>query len=103
MNNKEITPEEAKSELKENNDIILLDVRTKEEYDEKYAPNCILIPLNELSDKVLDKIKNKKQEIIIYCRSGRRSKKALEILNKSRYTNISFIEGGIDNWKYETE
>ena len=97
-----MSPEEAKSKLRENNDIILLDIRTKEEYDEKHIPNCILIPLDNLNNEVENKIENKESEIIVYCRSGRRSKLACQKLVNLGYRNLYNLEGGIKNWKYET-
>lgn len=106
MNYKNISPKEAKRELEQNKDIILLDVRTKEEYEEKHIPNSILIPVDEINknnDKIANKIKNKESKIFVYCRVGRRSKIAAEKLANLGYKNVYNIEGGITSWKYETE
>ncbi len=101
-----ISPEKLESELKENNEIILVDVRTREEYGEKHIPNSILIPLNNINIDELDKIediKNKNKKIVIYCKSGNRSKIAGEELANIGYNNIYLLEGGINNWNYEIE
>lgn len=81
--------------------MILLDVRTKKEYNEKHIPNSILIPIDSLSDEVENIIKDKESEIIVYCRSGRRSKIACEKLANLGYSHLYNLEDGIKNWKYE--
>lgn len=99
---KTITPPEAKERLEKEKDIILLDVRTEEEHKVKHIPNSILAPVENLENEIKDKINEKDVTIFVYCRSGRRSNLAVEILNKLGYTNV-FDLGGISSWPYETE
>lgn len=94
---------EAKKNLDENKDIILLDVRTVEEYAEKHIPGSILIPLDEITeDRLAEMIPSKDSTVYIYCRSGNRSRSAYNIISSTGYANIYDI-GGINTWKYETE
>ena len=99
---KNITDDEAKAELDKDNSIILLDVRTTEEYNEKHIPNSILIPVDELEDRALNEIQDQQTKIFVYCRSGVRSVAASEILVKLGYENVYNL-GGIIDWKYEVE
>ena len=99
---KSITDDEAKKELEKDSNIILLDVRTKEEYDEKHIKGAILIPSAELENKVTTEIPDKEHKIFVYCRTGIRAKAACEILKDLGYTNIYNL-GGIVDWKYELE
>ena len=97
-----ITAEEAKKIMDTEKDYIILDVRTQEEFDEKHIPGAVLIPDYEITDKAEDILTDKNQLILVYCRSGRRSKLAAEELVKLGYTNIKEF-GGIIDWPYETE
>lgn len=97
-----INAEEAKKLMDTENDYIILDVRTQEEFDEKHIPGAILIPDYEITEKAGEIIKDKNQLLLVYCRSGRRSKLASEELVKLGYTNIREF-GGIIDWPYETE
>ena len=86
--------------MKENENYIILDVRTVEEYNEGHIPNAICIPNETIGNNEIDELPNKEQLILIYCRSGNRSKQAAEKLKKLGYTNL--IEfGGIIDWKGE--
>lgn len=97
-----ITPEQAKERIEKEEGIIVLDVRTKEEYKEKHIPNSMLIPLVDLEKEVEEKISDKNTTIFVYCRSGRRSKSATEKLIEMGYENV-FDLGGIIDWPYGTE
>ena len=97
-----ITQEEAKKLMDTEKDYIILDVRSLEEYEQKYIPGAILIPHTEIEAKAADKLPNKDQLILVYCRSGNRSKTASEALEKLGYTRIREF-GGINDWPYETE
>lgn len=97
-----ITSEEAKEIIDNENDIIILDVRSESEYKEGHISNSILIPVSELESKAENLLKEKEQTILIYCRSGNRSAKAAEILSKLGYTNI-YDFGGINSWTYGIE
>jgi len=98
---KNISANEAKSRLDTEKGIVLLDVRTPEEYAEKHIPNSLLIPLDVLEKDATIKLVDKNAIIFVYCRSGNRSVTASEALVKMGYTNIYNL-GGINNWQYET-
>lgn len=97
-----ISAKEAKEIMNCEKDYIILDVRTREEYDEIHIPGAILIPDYEIKEKATDILKDKNQLILVYCRSGRRSKIAANSLIEMGYTNIREF-GGIIDWPYETE
>ncbi len=97
-----ITQSEAKKIMDSAEKFILLDVRTQEEYNEKHIPKAIVIPDSEIKERAEREIANKNALILVYCRSGSRSKKATDILIASGYTNVKDF-GGINDWPYETE
>jgi len=97
-----ITDDEAKEEIEKDSSIILLDVRTEEEYNEKHIPNSRLIPIEELETRAEKELKEKDRKIFIYCGSGGRSATAARMLIDLGYTNVYNL-GGIIHWKYETE
>lgn len=97
-----ITAEEAKRIMDTREGYIILDVRTQEEYDQGHIPGAILIPNTEIEEKAEEILTDKDQLILVYCRSGRRSKLASEILVELGYTNIREF-GGIIDWPYEVE
>lgn len=92
-----LTYVEAKDMLKEDVNGILIDVRSIQEYKEYHLNGAICIPLYELQVKIENIVQNKQQLIILYCQSGARSKRAVEILEAMGYTNLYEIDGGIDN------
>ena len=95
-----ITAEEAKKLMDSEEGCIILDVRTREEYDQGHIPGAILIPDTEIEAKAADLLPDKDQLILVYCRSGRRSKLAAQSLADLGYTNIREF-GGILDWPYE--
>ena len=97
-----ITAEEAKQIMDSEEDYIILDVRTREEYDEGHIPGAIVISHEEIAEKAEEVLPDKNQLILVYCRSGRRSKIAAEALVELGYTNIKEF-GGIIDWPYEVE
>ena len=97
-----ITAEEAKQIMDNEEGYIILDVRTQEEYDQGHIPGAIVISHEEIAEKAEDVLTDKDQLILIYCRSGRRSKIAAEALVELGYTNIKEF-GGIIDWPYEVE
>ena len=97
-----ITAEEAKQIMDSEEGYIILDVRTQEEYDQGHIPGAILIPDTEIKAKAEEVLTDKDQLILVYCRSGRRSKLAAEALVELGYTNIKEF-GGIIDWPYEVE
>ena len=97
-----ITAEEAKEIIDSEEGYIILDVRTQEEYDQGHIPGAIVISHEEITEKAEDVLTDKEQLILVYCRSGRRSKIAANDLVKLGYTNIREF-GGIIDWPYEVE
>ena len=95
-----ITAEEAKKIMDTEEGYMILDVRTHEEYDESHIPGAILIPHTEIEARAEEVLTDKDQLILVYCRSGRRSKIAAEALLELGYTNIKEF-GGIIDWHYE--
>lgn len=86
--------------MNENKNYIILDVRTIAEYNEGHIPNAICIPNETIGSNTISELPDKEQLILVYCRSGNRSKQAAEKLRKLGYTNL--IEfGGIIDWKGE--
>ena len=97
-----ITAEEAKQIMDSEEGYIILDVRTQEEYDEGHIPGAIVISHEEIAEKAEKVLTDKEQLILVYCRSGRRSKIAAEALVELGYTNIKEF-GGIIDWPYGVE
>ena len=97
-----ITAEQAKQMMDTESGYIILDVRTQEEYDEAHIPGAIVIPNTEIEARAESELPDKDQMILVYCRSGRRSKLAADILVVLGYTNI-YEFGGIIDWPYEVE
>ena len=96
----QITPEEAKKIMDSGEEHIILDTREEDEYDEGHIEGAILIPYTEIENKAEEMLPDKDKLILVYCRSGRRSKIAAESLAKLGYTNVKEF-GGIIDWKYE--
>ena len=97
----QITPAEAKALIDSEEGYIILDVRTEEEFAEGHIEGAILIPDYEIGVKAESILTDKDQLILVYCRSGRRSKNAASELATLGYTNIKEF-GGINDWKYRT-
>ena len=97
-----ISAKDAKELLVSDSSVILLDVRTIAENYELRIPGSTLIPLDTLEAKAESLLANKEVKIIVYCRSGNRSKEAADILIGLGYKNV-FDLGGIIDWPYETE
>ena len=95
-----ITAEEAK-EMIDTQEVIILDVRTQEEFIEKHIEDALLIPDYELEKLAESKLPDKNKKILVYCRSGNRSKSAARLLIDMGYTDV-YDFGGIINWPYET-
>ena len=97
-----ITAAQAKEIMDTQTGYIILDTRTQEEYDEGHIPGAILIPYDEIAEKAEAMLTDRNQLLLVYCRSGRRSKIAAETLVELGYTNIREF-GGIIDWPYEVE
>ena len=98
----QITAEEAKKIMDSGEEHIILNTREQDEFDEGNSPGAILIPYTEIDNKAEAMLPDKDKLILVYCRSGRRSKIAAESLSKLGYTNIKEF-GGIIDWTYEIE
>ena len=98
---RQISMDEAVAMMERESGYIILDVRTPEEFAEKHIPNAINIPNENIGTDEISALPDKNQLIMVYCRSGRRSKEAAEKLVKLGYTNIVEF-GGILDWKGET-
>ena len=96
-----ITAEEAKKIMDTESDYIILDVRTEEEFAQGHIPGAMLIPDYAIREKAETALPDKDALILVYCRSGRRSKNAAQILAELGYSNIREF-GGIMSWPYET-
>ena len=93
--------EEAKKIMDSQSGYVILDVREQDEFDESHIPGAILIPHGQIKELAPSMLPDKDQLILVYCRSGRRSKIAAEALEEMGYTNIKEF-GGINDWPYET-
>ena len=99
---KQISQDEAKQMMDEGN-VIILDVREKDEYAAGHIKGAVLLPVGTINaDTAAEVIDNKDSVVLVYCRSGNRSKKASATLAKLGYTNI-YEFGGITSWKYDVE
>ena len=99
---RQISMDEAVKMMRDEKDYIILDVRRPDEYAEGHIPGAINVPNEEISTAEISKLPDKSQLILVYCRSGRRSKEAAGKLVKLGYTNIVEF-GGILDWKGEIE
>ena len=99
---KQITMSEAIKMIEEEKNYIILDVRRPDEYAEGHIPGAINVPNEAIGTEEIAKLHDKSQLILVYCRSGRRSKEASEKLVKLGYTNIVEFSGILD-WKGEIE
>lgn len=97
-----ITPQEAKKIMDTQDGYVILDTRTEEEYETGHIPGAIVISHEQIKEKAEQVLTDKDQLILVYCRSGRRSKLAAQDLVDLGYTNVKEF-GGIIDWPYETE
>ena len=98
---RQVNAEEADSMMEEESGYIILDVGTAQEYSEKHIPGAINLPNETIGTEDIPELPDKEQLILVYCRSGNRSKQAAEKLVKLGYTNIVEF-GGINDWTGET-
>ena len=97
-----ITAQEAKQIMDTQTGYVILDTREQYEYDESHIPGAVLLPYDQVEEKAEGMLPDKDQLILVYCRSGRRSKIAAESLVALGYTNIREF-GGIIDWPYDIE
>jgi rhodanese-related sulfurtransferase len=97
---KNVTTEEAKNMLDSNPDgVVLIDVRTIEEYNSGHIPEAKLFPLQTLEAQLGEL--DKEKEILVICRSGNRSQSASDILINNGFKTVYNVEGGMQSWNYE--
>ena len=98
---RQISMDEAVTMMEEESNYIILDVRTPEEFRERHIPNAINIPNETIGSEDIQELPDRDQLILVYCRSGNRSKQASGKLAELGYTNIVEI-GGINDWTGDT-
>ena len=98
---RQITAEEAANLMESETGYIVLDVRTPEEYAGRHIPGAINVPNETIGSTASEQLPDREQLILIYCRSGNRSKQAADKLVALGYTNIVEF-GGISSWSGET-
>ncbi|MBE6790105.1 MAG: rhodanese-like domain-containing protein [Ruminococcaceae bacterium] len=96
----QISQDEAKRIMDMKEDFVIIDARTEKEFTEGHIEGAILIPEYEITERAEKEIPEKDTLILVYCRSGRRSKIAAEALVALGYTNVKEF-GGIIDWQYE--
>lgn len=98
---KNITVDEAYLLIESNKNILILDVRNAAEYSKGHLKNAILIPYDQLQNKINSLAPHKNSPILVYCRSGRRSDMAVTVLLQNKFTNIYHMYQGFSAWTYE--
>ncbi|WP_295580984.1 rhodanese-like domain-containing protein [uncultured Oscillibacter sp.] len=96
-----LTAAEAKARLDSGDPVVVLDVRTQAEYGEGHIPGALCLPNETIGGEAPAALPDKDAEILVYCRSGRRSAEAARKLTELGYTRV-FDFGGIQSWPYET-
>ena len=97
----QISMDEAVTMMEEETDYIILDVRRPDEFADKHIQNAINVPNETIGEEEIPELPDKDQMILVYCRSGNRSKQASEKLATLGYTNV-YEFGGINDWPGET-
>ena len=95
-----ISAADAKKMMESGQDIKILDVRTKDEYAEGHIKDAVLLPVAEVELEAEDVLEDKGQAVLVYCRSGVKSRIASQLLVELGYTDV-YEFGGILNWPYE--
>ncbi|MFT5874195.1 MAG: rhodanese-related sulfurtransferase [Clostridium sp.] len=99
-NIKNVSAEEAYTLINDDSEFIILDVRTKEEYDGGHIPGAKLIPVQILPMKIAELSKYKDKPVLVYCASGGRSPRAVDTLANNSFENIFHLSRGISSWRY---
>ncbi|MCL2832195.1 MAG: rhodanese-like domain-containing protein [Treponema sp.] len=100
-NPKNISAKDAKAVMDSGQPYTLVDVRTRDEFEEKRIKGAINIPVDEVESAAESKLRDKNAVILVYCLSGGRSSRACKLLANMGYTNVSNF-GGIMSWPYDT-
>ena len=99
---KTISSKEAQQMIEEHKDALILDVRTAAEYESGHIPNAVNLSNEDIQAGKVDSLKDKSQLIMVYCRSGNRSRQAAQKLAELGYTNVVDF-GGIQSWQGDIE
>lgn len=99
---KTISSTEAQQMIEDNKDALILDVRTAAEYESGHIPNAVNLSNEDIQAGKVDSLKDKSQLIMVYCRSGNRSRQAAQKLAELGYTNVVDF-GGIQSWEGDIE
>ena len=99
---KTISSTEAQQMIEDNKDVLILDVRTAAEYESGHIPNAVNLSNEDIQAGKVDRLKDKSQLIMVYCRSGNRSRQAAQKLAELGYTNVVDF-GGIQSWQGDIE
>ena len=102
-NVKNVSAEEAYKLINDNKELVILDVRTKEEYDGGHIPGAKLVPVQILPMKLDELDEYREKPVLIYCASGGRSPRAVDTLANNDFTNIYHLSRGISSWRYSVE
>ena len=97
-----ISTDEAVKMMETETDYVIVDVRTKEEYDKKHIKGAVLVPIADIKEGNLNAIPDKNKMLLIYCWTGRRAEESASLLAKRGYENV-YEFGGMVNWDGETE
>lgn len=97
---KNVSAEEAHKLINDNKEVIILDVRTKEEYDVGHIRGAKLVPVQVLSMKLSELMQYKSRPVLVYCASGGRSPRAVKTLASNDFTNLYHLTKGLSSWKY---
>lgn len=97
---KNVSAEEAYKLINDDSELIILDVRTKEEYDNGHIPGAKLFPVQILSTKLAELDKYKDKPVLVYCASGGRSPRAVDTLANNDFENIYHISRGMSSWRH---
>lgn len=99
---RQVSMEEATAMMEEEENYQIVDVRTQEEYDQAHIPGAVCIPNESIGTEEIAALPDKDQLLLVYCRSGNRSRQASQKLAELGYTNVVEF-GGIQDWTGETE
>ena len=100
--NKHLSADEAMQMMKSDSNVVIVDVRTKEEYTKKHIPGSILVPIADIREGKLDLLPDKNQTLLLYCWTGRRAEDAAAFLTDRGYTNV-YEFGGLIDWTGDVE
>lgn len=97
----EIKPKEMYESIKNGDEAVILDVRTREEFDEGYIKGAINLPIDKLMDEIAKTVSDKQAKVYVYCHSGARSEAVVEYMVKLGYKNVFNMINGIAQWESE--